>query len=142
MTVREIVLDDWSWTADASYAQAVRIGSMIYTSGIAPFDEQGNVVGVGDIDAQIRQTVANLDRVLRAGGSALNHIARQQVFVRRPEDVRAFAELRRELYAPPFPASVLVVVTAQAHPDMLIEIACEAVVPDPSIDQCVESGIS
>jgi 2-iminobutanoate/2-iminopropanoate deaminase len=142
MTVCEIVLDDWSWTANASYAQAIRVGSMIYTSGIAAFDEHGNVVGVGDIEAQIRQTVANLDRVLRAGGSALNHIARQQVYVRRREDVGTFAELRRELYAPPFPASVLVVVTAQAHPDMLIEIACEAVVPRPPIDQCPASGIS
>jgi len=31
-------------------------------------------------------------------------------------------------YSEPLPASVLVVVTAHAHPDMLIEIACEAVV--------------
>lgn len=128
MSVREIVLDDWTWTTQATYAQAMRVGSMIYTSGIAPFDEHGAVVGLGDIEAQIRQTVANLDRVLRAGGSGLDHIVRQQVFVRRPEDVRVFAELRRELYSPPFPASVLVVVTAHAHPDMLIEIACEAVV--------------
>ncbi len=142
MTVQEIVLDDWPWTTDASYAQAVRVGSMIYTSGIAPFDEHGAVVGVGDIEAQIRQTVANLDRVLTAGGSALDHIARQQVFVRRPEDVRAFAKLRGELYSPPFPASVLVVVIAQAHPDMLVEIACEAVVPEPAVDQRNESGIS
>lgn len=130
VTLREIVPAGWSWPRDVTYSQAIGVGSMIYTSGIAPFDERGEVVGTGDIEAQIRQTVANLDVVLRTGGSSLAHIVRQQVFVRRPEDIRVFAQLRGELYRPPYPASVLFVVTAHAHPDMLVEIACEAVLAE------------
>jgi hypothetical protein len=51
---------------------------------------------------------------------------RQHVYLRRETDIARFVALRRELYRPLDPATVLVVVTAHAHPDMLIEIACEA----------------
>lgn len=117
----------WRWAAAAPYAQAVRAGGLILTCGVAPFDDEGRLVGEGDFDAQCRQTVANLSVLLAASGSSLDRIARQQIFLRREADLDRFRALRAELYSPPLPASVLVVVTAHAHPDMLIEIACEAV---------------
>ena len=126
MTLQEVTPLGWSWARSVNYSQAVRAGDIIYTSGIAPFDEGGKIVGVGDIEAQARKVVANLGHVLRVAGISLKHIIRQEVFVRRPEDVAVFSELRSELYRPPYPASVLVVVTALAKPDMLIEIACQA----------------
>lgn len=116
----------WRWAANAPYAQAVRAGGLILTCGVAPFDDDGRLIGDGDFDAQCRRTVENLAVLLETAGSGLHRIARQQVFLRREADLDAFRRLRAELYSPPYPASVLVVVTAHAHPGMLIEIACEA----------------
>jgi 2-iminobutanoate/2-iminopropanoate deaminase len=131
--LEHIAVDTWSWTQSAPYAQAVLVGSLILTCGVAPFDESGAIVGKGDFEVQFRQVAANLARLLAEAGSSLELIARQQVFLRRAEDLAEFRRLRLELYSPPYPASVTVVVTALAHPDMLIEIACEAVRhPSPS----------
>lgn len=121
----------WVWAATASYSQAVISGGLVLTCGVAPFDRAGVVVGVNDFEAQCRQTVANLSELLIEAGSALDRILRQHVYLRRAEDLDPFRALRTELYRPPYPASVMVVVTAHAHPDMLIEIACEALVRAP-----------
>ena len=118
---------NWLWTADSQYTPAVRVGELVLTSGIAPFDERGRVVG-DDLETQARQVVANLAQLLAHAGSGLERIVRQHVYLKREEDVARFTALRPQLYRPPYPASVLVVVTAHAHPDMLIEIACEALV--------------
>lgn len=127
----QVAVPGWGWAREAQYSQAIAIGPLILTCGVAPFDESGQLVGKGDFEAQFRQVVANLRTLLAAAGSGLDRIARQHVFLRRPEDLDAFRRLRAELYRPPYPASVTVVVTAHAHPDMLIEIACEALRRDP-----------
>ena len=49
-------------------AQAYRVDNMIYVSGQAAFTLEGELVGVGDFDAQAVQTFENLRGVLRAGG--------------------------------------------------------------------------
>jgi enamine deaminase RidA (YjgF/YER057c/UK114 family) len=35
-------------------SQAMRVGGLVYTSGQAAIDLEGNLVGVGDFDAQFR----------------------------------------------------------------------------------------
>ena len=120
--------DDWAWAKDAHYSQAVRVGELVLTCGVAPLDEEGRVVGVGDFDAQFRATIDNVTELLEVAGSSFDRIVRQQVFLKRRQDLNRFRTLRAELYSPPHPASVLVVITEHAHPDMLIEISCEALV--------------
>lgn len=128
-TTTFISVPEWPWAEKATYSQGVRHGDLVLTHGVAAFDNSGAIVGLGDIEAQIRQVVANLDRLLAVAGGTLACIIRQQVFLRRPEDLPVFSRLRRELYTAPFPVSIMVAVTALAHPDMLVEVACEAVIP-------------
>jgi 2-iminobutanoate/2-iminopropanoate deaminase len=116
---------NWLWAAGSQYTPAVRVGDLVLTSGVAPFDEYGQVIG-DDLETQTRKVVTNLAELLAHAGSGLERIVRQHVYLKREEDVARFAALRPQLYRPPYPASVLVVVTAHARPDMLIEIACEA----------------
>jgi enamine deaminase RidA (YjgF/YER057c/UK114 family) len=130
MTVTPVSPASWHWTSGSDYTPAMRAGNMIITSGIPPLDVDGSLVGEGDIEAQIRQTVRNLDLLLGSAGSSLDRILRQMVCLKRESDVGEFLRLRPELYTPPYPASVLIVVTAHARPDMLVEIACEALVKD------------
>lgn len=125
--------DSWTWTSTSTYTPAMRAENMVYTSGIAPLDVDGSLVGPDDIEAQVRQTVRNLGQVLADAGSSLNRIVRQFVYLKRESDIAEFVRLRSELYMPPYPASVLVVVTAHARPDMLVEIACEALADDRAL---------
>jgi 2-iminobutanoate/2-iminopropanoate deaminase len=122
--------EKWEWAQEAHYSQAVRVGNIILTCGVAPFDNEGRVVGVGDFETQCRTTVANVATLLEAAGSGFDRIVRQHIYLRRSEDLDRWRVLRAEFYSKPYPASVLVVVTEHAHPDMLLEISCEALVGD------------
>jgi 2-iminobutanoate/2-iminopropanoate deaminase len=118
----------WAWAQEAHYSQAVRVGNLVLTCGVAPFDNEGRVVGAGDFDTQCRTTLANVKVLLEAAGSRFDRIIRQHIYLKRSADLDRWRALRTEWYSRPYPASVLVVVTEHAHPEMLLEISCEALV--------------
>jgi len=55
-------------------APAWQVGNLLFLSGQASIGLDGSIVGAGDIDAQIAQTFANIERVLAAGGSDLSKV--------------------------------------------------------------------
>ena len=46
------------------FAQAIKVGETIYVSGQLSHDDKGNFLHANDFDAQVKQTFANLDKVL------------------------------------------------------------------------------
>jgi enamine deaminase RidA (YjgF/YER057c/UK114 family) len=47
-------------------SQGFRVGDLLFISGQAAIDEQGQIVGADDFDAQAEQAFRNLRRVLEA----------------------------------------------------------------------------
>jgi len=62
-------------------SQGMRVGELLFVSGQAAIDERGQLVGVGDFDAQAEQAFRNLERVLEAGGSGLDRIVKVTIFL-------------------------------------------------------------
>jgi 2-iminobutanoate/2-iminopropanoate deaminase len=108
-------------------AQGYRVGEFLFISGQAPIDEYGQIVGVGDFDAQAEQVFANLDRVLRAGGSSFTNVIKVTIFLRDMSNFPKIVELRGRYFTPPYPADTIVEVTSLYSPDALIEIEAIAV---------------
>jgi 2-iminobutanoate/2-iminopropanoate deaminase len=108
-------------------AQGYRVGEFLFISGQAPIDENGQIVGVGDFDAQAEQVFANLDRVLRAGGSSFTNVIKVTIFLRDMSNFPKIVELRSRYFTPPYPADTIVEVTSLYSPDALIEIEAIAV---------------
>ena len=108
----------------------MRTGGLLFVSGQVPFDEDGTVVGVGDMRAQAIQTFRNLGTVLEAAGASFTDLVKLTYFVR---DVTAVADIRaaRDQFVNVSnpPASSLVEVSALIHPDLLIEIEAIAELP-------------
>ena len=114
------------------YAQAVRVGDTVHVSGQIARDEDGALVGPGDMAAQLRAVYANIARALAPFGADLGNVVEEVVYV---TDVaaasRAAGEVRHEAYGAPAGepiavASTLVQVVALAHPDFMVEIRCTA----------------
>ena len=63
------------------FAQAIKTGETIYVSGQLSHDDKGNFVGPDDFDTQIKQTFANLDKVLDHFGVTRNQVVQNTVFV-------------------------------------------------------------
>lgn len=104
-------------------------GRLLFLSGQVAFDEKGRIVGVGDVKAQTRQVIRNLQRCLEDVGGSLSDIRCVNVFVTSMSFLKDIHEVRKELFKPPYPASTLVEVVSLVHPNLLIEINAIAVVP-------------
>ena len=108
-------------------SQGFRVGDLLLVSGQAAIDEHGELVGVGDFDAQAEQVFRNLDRVLAAGGSSLDRVVKVTIFLTDMSNFPKIVELRGTWFTPPYPADTIVEVTSLALPELEIEIEAIAV---------------
>ncbi len=111
-------------------AQAHRVGELLFVSGQAGIGADGEIVGPGEFDKQAEQAFANLDRVLRAGGSSLANVVKVGIFVTDMLNFDKVVELRRTWFTPPYPADTIVEVSSLYSPDAMFEIEAVAVLDD------------
>lgn len=118
------------------YSHAVvTLGRTAFVSGQVAFDAAGAIVGVGDVGAQTRQALANLERVLVELRATWRDVAKLGWYVLDVSDVQTIRDIRDEVLRPvlgdvPNPASTLVQVSGLVLPDLLVEV--DAVVALPS----------
>lgn len=75
------------------YSQAIEVDGFIYTSGQIPLTAEGELIKGGIVD-QTHQVFKNLQAVLQAAGSDLDHVIKTTVFL---SDINHFAEMN-EIY--------------------------------------------
>jgi enamine deaminase RidA (YjgF/YER057c/UK114 family) len=124
------ILNPTTVHSTTGYSHAARIGDLVFVSGQVSQDLEGNVVGKGDIRAQVEQVYANLRAVLEAAGSGFDLIGKTTVFTTSLEYRPVIAEVRSRLFESlgHVPASTFVVVSSLANPDWLVEIEAVAAV--------------
>lgn len=113
-----------------SHAAWVPKGRPLFISGIVPQNEHGEVVGEGDIEAQTRQTLLNIKKVLDHCGGTFDDIVVVNVFIRDMSGLDVIHQVRSGFFNEPYPASTLVQVEALVDPRYLIEINAFAVIPE------------
>lgn len=101
---------------------------MIFISGQLAWDGAGNVVGKGDMRAQIRQVCENITEALAVAGATWEDVVKTNTFAVSLDELFKHNEVRQEFFGRGFPTSTTVQVSALAHPDMLIEIEAIAMV--------------
>jgi 2-iminobutanoate/2-iminopropanoate deaminase len=116
------------WEKEYGYAQAVKIGDTIYLSGQVSHDDNGNIVGRGDMEAQMRQAYVNIQKLLVHYGATMENIVDEILFVTNMEAAFAAAvKCRQEVFSgKPVVASTIVQIQRLAFPDLMIEIRCVA----------------
>jgi enamine deaminase RidA (YjgF/YER057c/UK114 family) len=106
-------------------------GRTIYVSGQVALDEQGELVGRGDLRAQTRKVFENMKLALAAAGAGFDDVVKLTYYIvgYRPENLAPIREVRSEyLSRTTPPASTLVGVEALFQDDVLIEVEAIAVV--------------
>jgi enamine deaminase RidA (YjgF/YER057c/UK114 family) len=117
-----------SWEKEYGYAQAVKVGKTIYLAGQVSHDDVGNIVGPGDMEAQVLQAYANIRKVLAQYGATIDNVVDEVLFV--TDMNAAFAariKCREEVFSGnPRLASTIVQVQRLAFPELMVEIKCTA----------------
>ena len=109
------------------YTDAVVAGKTIYVSGCGASDENGKLVGRGDITAQTRKTLDNMKIALAAAGGTLDDVVKVTVYLADVNDRQKVNEVRKEYFKDNKPASTLIEISKFALDGMLIEIEAIAV---------------
>ena len=93
------------------YSQAVRVGDMLYTSGQIALKPDGSeeILEQG-IEAQTRQVLENLRKVLEAGGSSLDSVVKTTIFLADMGDFATVNAIYEEYFGSHKPARSTVAV--------------------------------
>ena len=83
-----------------------------------------------DCDGQARLCFGNIAAILREAGMGLEHVVRINAYVTGREHLPAYMAVRNGLFAAPFPASTLMIVSGFARPEFVVEI--EAIAAGPA----------
>lgn len=115
------------WETLYGYSRAVRTNNIIHVAGTVGTDDEGQLVGIGDVKAQARQCYEKIKAALEKCGGSLADVVRVRTYVVRREDAAAAVEVMAEYLKEVRPAATLVVVASLLEPEMLIEIEVDAV---------------
>jgi 2-iminobutanoate/2-iminopropanoate deaminase len=110
---KEIIHSDDAPAAVGPYSQAVMIGrSFIYTAGQVGLDPETMKLVDGGVAVQTEQVLKNLQAVLEAAGSGLEHVFKTTVFLADMNDYKAVNEVYARYFTADPPARSAVQVAA------------------------------
>jgi enamine deaminase RidA (YjgF/YER057c/UK114 family) len=113
------------------YTHAVRVGTDIKISGAVSMDDQGNPTAVGDLEQQMKNAYADLEKVLQHYGCTFDDVIVENVYTTKMAKFLEVAAYRSSIYTKQFPTGTWVEVQGLALPEFLIEIELEAYAPTP-----------
>ncbi|MBB6638278.1 RidA family protein [Cohnella thailandensis] len=109
------------------YAQAVRYGDLLFTSGQIPLTPDGVLVE-GGIEEQTRQVLSNLKAVLASVGADFKNVIKTTVFLKDMNQFATFNSVYATYFSEHTPARSTVEV-ARLPRDVLVEIEVISTIP-------------
>jgi 2-iminobutanoate/2-iminopropanoate deaminase len=111
------------------FSPAVAVSSeLILISGQVGIGLDGQIVGKGDFQSQVEQTMQNLGAVLAAAGATFKDVVRVGVILSDRKYLGQWREMRSRYFSEPYPASTLVIAGLVSE-DLLIEVEATACLP-------------
>ncbi len=104
------------------FSQAIKLGNLIFTSGVTARDPKTKQFVGHDIEKQTEQVILNLKAVLEAAGSSLDRVVKVTIFLTDIHDFEAMNRVYRKFFPKDFPARSTVEVSKLAAVDARIEM--------------------
>jgi enamine deaminase RidA (YjgF/YER057c/UK114 family) len=112
--------------AAKGYSHAIRTGPIVWTAGLVAHGPDGQIVGKGDIRAQVDQVYDNLRAVLDAHGLGFADVIKITMFTTSVLFRPAIMEARARHFPTSPPVSTFFVVTSLSTADQLFEMEAVA----------------
>jgi 2-iminobutanoate/2-iminopropanoate deaminase len=127
LQIREIGSGRWDALINSHFANGNVLSDFVFVSGQLSLDEQGKLVGAGDVVAQAEQVFANIAAILAEADSDLSDVVDVKVYLIDINDISRIATVRRRFFGDRRPASTAVQIGGLVMPDALIEVSAIAI---------------
>ena len=122
--MKEIIATKNAPAAIGPYSQAVKVGNLLFTSGMIPINPATNTLVEGGIEVQAERVLENVKALLEASGSSLDKVVKTVVFIKDMNDFAKVNEVYATFFTDSYPARSCVEV-ARLPKDVLLE--CEVI---------------
>lgn len=92
------------------YSQAIETNGMVFVSGQLPVDPATGNFAEGGIKELTRQSLTNMQAILKEAGLTLDNVVKTTVFLADMADFAEMNEVYAEFFSAPFPARSAVAV--------------------------------
>ena len=119
----------------SGYAHGIAAsGRLLFLAGQTGMDASGRIVAPGDLVAQFRQALANLQAVVDAAGGQISDVVKLTLFVTDKrayrDQLKPLGEVYRAVFGRYYPAMTLVEVKSLFDDEAMIEVEGVAVLPE------------
>jgi reactive intermediate/imine deaminase len=119
--MKEVITVSGAPAPSLPFSAGIRANGFVFTAGQVGTDPATGQLAGPDVVSQTRQTIANLQSILEAGGSSLAQLVKTTVFLADLRTFDAMNAVYRELIPEPRPGRSTVEARL-ARPEILVEI--------------------
>ncbi|MEB3796001.1 MULTISPECIES: pyrimidine utilization protein C [unclassified Acinetobacter] len=119
---KQVVIPEGTSATLAPYVPATKADNIVYVSGTLAFDENNNVVCVGDAAGQTRHILETIKKVIETAGGTMDDVTFNSIFIKDWADYTAVNTVYAEYFPGDKPARFCIQ-CGLVKPDALIEIA-------------------
>ena len=102
-------------------------GPLHFVAGQLAIDDDGEIIGKGDLAAQLQEVFRRLELAAKSVGLGLSDVVQFTTYVARPELIREFYAARETIFKDvypdgDYPPNTLVAVASLVEPELLVEV--------------------
>jgi 2-iminobutanoate/2-iminopropanoate deaminase len=120
--MKKKISTDQAPQAIGPYSQAIQFGNLLFVSGQVPLDPKAGNLVAGDIEAQTKQVMENLNAIVAAAGMTLADALKATCFLKNMGDFAKFNGIYAGYFGDTPPARETVEV-ARLPRDVLVEVS-------------------
>lgn len=122
---KSVIIPAGTSTPIAPFVPGTLADGVVYVSGTLPFDENNNVVHVGDAAAQTRHVLTMIKSVIETAGGTMDDVTFNSIFITDWQNYAAVNQVYAEFFPGEKPARFCIQ-CGLVKPDALVEIATVA----------------
>ena len=108
MTERQRISSGSPYEPLIGFSRAVRVGDTVYVSGTVAWGDDGKLLGRGDMYAQAKQAIRNVEKALEQAGASLSDVVRTRIYVTDISRLDEAGRAHGEAFGEVRPASTMV----------------------------------
>src|SRR5437899_10221961 len=104
-------------------------GQIVHLKGQVSLDRDGQIVGRGDMRAQIRKVLENIRVILASMGGQMSDVVSLVHYTTDIDEFMTTGDIRKEFFSPPYPVTTTVQISRLYDPALMVEITGIAEIP-------------